>query len=264
MRKRIFAVAFPVLVIVTLVYLSTRAETAQSHTRVQRDPGLLIANQPSDWVPFSADVEVSVPGDATRKPYKLVGRFYRDQNGSERLETGPENEPIPGLTTTAISIKNIPSERFYSYSVQVGWISQPMKLPAGGWKPKAMYTNAERPLHTDQIEGFDVYRATGPAGDTWLLAPALNGLALVEQVLRHGHRQVYSHIRLGPQSADLFEPPSGTELLVSAEFGGIITANAGEPHQGRGGTPADIRDEVSRRHELFLLKYPQAKNWRPQ
>ena len=103
-----------------------------------------------------------MPGDSSRRPYKLIGRLYRDQHGSERLETGPEKEPIEGLTTTVISIRNIPAERFYNYSVQAGWISQPMKLPPDGWKPRPIYTNAERPLHSEKIEGFNVSRTVRP------------------------------------------------------------------------------------------------------
>ena len=86
----------------------------------------------------------------------------------------------------------------------------------------------------------------------------------MEQVLKYGHRQEYRSIKLGPQAAELFEPPADAGLLVSSELGGIIAASAGEPHQSRGGVPTDIRDEVKRRHEQFFLKYPQAKNWRPQ
>ena len=52
MRKRAFAVAFPILVVFGLTYLSTQADTVRSQAHTQRDPGTLVPNQPTDGFRF--------------------------------------------------------------------------------------------------------------------------------------------------------------------------------------------------------------------
>ena len=252
MRTRLFA-AVSALLVLGLVPRPTIA---------QRNPDAPIPNQPGHWVAFAADMDNSAPQDAARPARKVLGRFYRDDTGSERIESWPEPQPIEGLTMIVISIKNIPVERFYTYTPQTGWISQPMKLPPGRWEPRPLYATEDERRHIEQSEGLELY-PTGPASEIRLIAPALNGAVVARRSSSNGYQRVLQNIKIGSQSAALFEPPPAADVLKSGEFGGIVSFAAGEPHQAMPGLPSDIRDLIEKRVEAFYLKYPQAKNLRP-
>src|SRR5919106_4119716 len=67
--------------------------------------------QPSSWVSFKARVHVFKPGRPT-----AVGVFYRNGDGSSRLETGPEDGSV-----TVISIRHIPSSTYYVRGANGKW-----------------------------------------------------------------------------------------------------------------------------------------------
>jgi hypothetical protein len=81
---------------------------------------------PSEWVAFQANVSKSGLGG------KVVhGRFYRNQDGSERLETGPTISDI-----RVIDIKNVSKSKHYLFTAASrSWRVDPMLLPPSGYKP---------------------------------------------------------------------------------------------------------------------------------
>ena len=254
MTTRLFA-AVSALLVLGLVPQSTSAQLNRE---------VLIPDQPGGWVAFAADMENSAPPEAGQQARQVIGRFYRDDNGSERMETWPEPQPIEGLTMMVITIKNIPAERFYAYTTQTGWISQPMKLPPGRWEPRPFYAMEDERRRMVQIEGLDVY-PSGPASEGRMVAPALNGAVVARRSSRDEYQRVLQNIKREAQPAALFEPPPGADVLKSGEFGGIVSSAPGEPSPPMsGGVPSDIRDLIEKRIDAFYLKYPQAKNLRPQ
>src|SRR6478736_9953975 len=86
----------------------------------------ILIEQPSEWVPFSADLRRIQETDGT----VFVGRQYRSSNGSTRNETGPVDGGI-----NSIAINNVAQTTFYRWTPQEGWTSQPMTLPPWGWRP---------------------------------------------------------------------------------------------------------------------------------
>jgi hypothetical protein len=56
----------------------------------------------------------------------VLGHFYRDSDGSSRLETGPVDGSVK-----IISIKNIGKATLYGKGSKGEWTSRPMKLKPG-------------------------------------------------------------------------------------------------------------------------------------
>jgi hypothetical protein len=174
--------------------------------------------QPSEWVPFSADVRnVKVSGAVS------VGRFYRGSDGSTRSEAGASFDDI-----TVIAIKNIRTSSFWVWNQQRGyWRSQPMDIPPDGWRPVPTRANIFTPV-AEKIEGFEVLRRGNSDGSFELVAPQLNLFPLVttcptarppataDCALR------YYNIKIGEQPADLFELPTGAQVVPLAEPGGLV------------------------------------------
>src|ERR1700716_3750682 len=106
----------------TLVYTRSLSQAAAPAVA---DATRELIDQPSTWVPFSAQLERMTGGGE-----QLAGRYYQGKDGSTRYETGPGLGPTE---ITAVGIKNMKLGRFYKFSRRVGWTDQPMQLPPGGW-----------------------------------------------------------------------------------------------------------------------------------
>jgi hypothetical protein len=218
----LFAVVIPFALLLAWFGGIGRADrVTAAPARQAAQAGPLLA-QPPDWVPFSADVEITVPNTP-----RVVGRFYRASDGSSRLETGPEDG-----SRQVISMKNIPAQTFYWFSPApgYGWTSQPLKLPPEGWRPTQYRANMkDLAKHGERIEGLELYRYVTPSGDVALNAPALNFFSVVRQSVKFGKRERYFNIRLGEPPNDLFSPPAGASVRVLSKPGGIIFTLPGEP-----------------------------------
>jgi hypothetical protein len=191
--------------------------------------------QPSDWVPFDADVQISFPSKAS----SIDGRFFRGSDGSSRLETWDRKDP----STKVISIKNIARVRQYVSSPANGWKANPMLLPPNGWHP-ARYRASMKNLvpRRDQLEGLQLYQLTGPEGDVEVLAPALNFFPVVRQYIKDGERWGYSNIRVREQDPALFEPPPGAAVTERTEPLGIVVGKTGAdlPRGPKGGPACPV------------------------
>jgi hypothetical protein len=181
---------------------------------------------PRQWVAFQADFTKSNPDGSI-----IVGRFFRNTDGSRRLETGRSKDTI-GAT---ISITNVSQSKFYAYRASTGWEMHPMTLPRGGYKPLrvklpssafrkypfrlALEKGQDGSLQSDQ--GFEAYEALSATGGNQLLViPALNLFEAVR--LRDGERIVYTNIELVDCDSSLFDPPSGAHVVVRSDPQGIV------------------------------------------
>jgi hypothetical protein len=213
--RSLFAVCLPV-VLALAVFSAIRA-TGPATVASQVSVAL---PQSSDWIAFSAAVEITEPGSP-----RLIGRYYRSSDGSTRLETGPEDGSM-----VVISIKNIPSETFYWFSPAPGrgWTAQPLKLPVGGWRPAA-YRAEMKGLskHSERVSGYETYRYISNSGDISLLASELNCFPVMRQSLRTGRREVYSNIVLGEPVLDSMVPPPNVQVRKLDKPAGIVYEGAG-------------------------------------
>lgn len=208
---------------VTLLALIAAASAAVSSLRNEEIP---VIEQPAAWVPFEATVEVSKPAYP-----RAVGRFYRSDDGSTRLETGPEDG-----TVNIVSIKNIARATIYVKSTTGQWVSHPMKLPTGGYRPAKMRVatvglsqfpfklalqKGQNGSLRSNSAGLDAYHYVTPSGNVWLMVPSLNFFPVLQETLE-GRRELYSNIVVGGQPAELFEPPPGAVITVNTRPAGIV------------------------------------------
>ena len=158
-----------------------------------------VAPLPDRWVPFSAEMEIVLPGGK-----RWVGRFFRGADGSTRSETGASLDQIE-----LISINDYTERMQYRFSRRTGWSSGTVERPPG-W-PKALMMSGEmyRRLHKGEVpvEGLDVLVRVTPDSTEWI-APQLNGFVI--DVQRSGCGPgCGTHFRrftLGDQPASLFQP----------------------------------------------------------
>jgi hypothetical protein len=189
--------------------------------------------QPAEWVEFSAQLKVFHPGQP-----EAVGRFFRDLNGSTRLETGPTESDIK-----IISINNYSSRLRYvqTSAVPNRWRAEPINIPNRPWAPipRRVQTTGltklpERITVTEQGEllpiskgvamglsetqFFEAFHYVNAAGNFLTIdIPALNFFSVLKQNSASGRREVYFNIKSGPQPAELFEPTPGEPIEQSAE-----------------------------------------------
>lgn len=218
--------SFLVLVF-SLAALSFAAYTvaAFGHSRATQTPSEI--PQPANWVPFSADVSVTHADSGIT----VYGRFYRDAQGSTRLETGPKGE------TVVTFIRNIPRGVYYSLNTKRGeaWLQGPMKLPSGGWKPRVTRSDlVGLSKHTPFVEvrtgkphsfraatGLTAYRILNGAGTLSLEVPDLSFFPILTVTLE-GRREAYSNVEISDQPEHLFLPPAGAQVIVTDQVGGIV------------------------------------------
>lgn len=198
--------------------LGSTGPTARTD-RTPSQPGGLVA-QPSEWVPFSADIRQVGSAGTT-----AVGRFYRSSDGSTRSETG---DSFDALDTVAI--KNIKERAFYLHTVDGAWTVQPMDLPPWGWKPMpTRFGNGMTPV-PETVEGFSLIRSeSGPV--VLYRSPELNLFVLITAVPCETGRAVecgisHSNIVLGEQPEEHFQPPAGVRVMRVDKPGGIVRHNS--------------------------------------
>lgn len=214
MRTRhLVGLIVPLLLIAVVVAAKSHRQTTLAGAAPAEAVKLIDA--PTEWVAFSADYVKGYPGKD-----EVVGRFMRASNGSDRLESGPPDDPA-----RVIFIHNIARSLYYSKRIasdgRVVWVSGPMSLPADGWKPMQMREEPGRHVMLqDSIEGRAVLQA-GSHGTVMLLAPSLNYHPLVRRVIATGYHELYRHVTLGEPAEDLFEPPPGSEIRHTDKVGGI-------------------------------------------
>jgi hypothetical protein len=205
-NKLLYACVVPLSLLAWHSRATTRAQhgprTADASSVAQEQPGAEIL-QPSGWVAFQADVEITQRG----KPL-ILGSFYRGSDGSVRLETWDAKDP----SQRVISIKNKTTRTRYVKppdKAGVGWKSYPLGETT---QPYRYRTNSHIRAHSSRVEGYSLYLSIGPEGDTRLLAPDLNFFPLVVQGVKDGRREVYKNIKRIEPPASLFEPPSGVQV----------------------------------------------------
>jgi hypothetical protein len=210
--RRFIALALPVLVVVGVL--------ARGKAQDASPPDGTRIVTPDTWVPFTATVRQVKPRPG-RETLIVVGRMVRAGNGSERLETGPENEPA-----RVIDIKNIARALYFTTARDTSgamyWVEQPMKLPAGGWKPPTMSERADRVRLKEKFDGREVVAVTVGPGQVNLMAPSLNFYPLVKTIALTGERIEAHVISTDEPSAELFEPPAGAEIRRSDKPSGIV------------------------------------------
>jgi hypothetical protein len=199
--------------LVGLAAAAVYARGASEHTRVQSE----IIAQPSEWVPFSAELKRIHETDGA----VFVGHYYTASDGSTRSETGPSFEKI-----TSIGIKNIAQATFYLWSPERGWTSQPMQLPPGGWKPIPTTFNERMTRVSDTVEGFELIKHE-TAGRVLYKAPQLNLFILTNLVKCKFSDTTtcgtwFFNIRVGEQPAEYFVPPSDVRIDFVDKPGGIV------------------------------------------
>lgn len=211
--RQIFALTVPILLVGTLAVVKGR-----NHTPAAMEPHGEAIAAPTHWVALTADFL----RDARGQKGAVVGRYLRSSDGSDRLETGPPQEPA-----RVVFIRNIAQSTYYSRRVgkdgSVYWISGPMTLPEDGWHPRQMTEKAgQRLLLSEEVENQRVVQ-TQSHGFVRLMAPGLNYLTLVNRNVITGDEERYKNVTLGEPSRDLFVPPTGAEIRQTKEIAGIKT-----------------------------------------
>ena len=118
-----FAVTFPMVFAALAIY--PRLQDRSRVGATQSAPGPEIT-APSEWVAFDAEMVKTYAG----KSDLIYGHLYRSSDGSERQESGKQEN-----VANVITIKNIAQKTFY-YTVGTHdggkWYSHPMRLPRDG------------------------------------------------------------------------------------------------------------------------------------
>ncbi len=205
MRKRAYAVGLlAVLIVVSLRLVEARSDTVPSAPRSQE------LSQPPGWVAFEADLDTTYPPGADSP--RVVGRYYRASDGSERWETGP----VDG-TVKVISITNVPNATMYTArfgpdSPEGAWQSYSLDFPPGPYRPPHYRLNEHLRASPEKIEGYTVYEMTSQAGDVMLKAPDLNFFTLKEIRALNGRTRTYHNIKRVEPASELFLPPPGATV----------------------------------------------------
>jgi hypothetical protein len=167
-----------------------------------------VIEEPAGWVPFSADVRIVGGPDA-------YGRFYRDDHGSERRQSGPDL-----ATVKVIDIRNYTTHEQYFWTEKAGWTRKP--LP-NSHEPRSLQDDRmglrKMPQRITITEDGEVAESQSP--EAWeayeyvnsvrraLYLPALNMFEVFADNDRSSIRQFYFNIKMGPQAPALFVPPPG-------------------------------------------------------
>jgi hypothetical protein len=213
---RILLIVAPLVSAGGLLYARSVAQTSPAASGV----GAALISQPAEWVPFSAQLEKTTGGGE-----RFAGRYFQGRDGSTRYDTGPG----PVLTeVTAVGIKNIRLQKFYSFSRRSGWTEQPMQLPPGGWHPAptlaSIFTATD-----DTLEGLPLLKRISATTETWV-APDLNLFAVRIDIHDCGALGQtcwtrFFNIRREEQDDQLFELPSDAVSVTQLSVPGGIVRN---------------------------------------
>ena len=177
------------------------------------------------WVPFEADFVRIDPGT----PRKAAGTYRRASDGSVRVETDMDD-----ATRAVVFITNI-AKRVQYQLVNGRWSSYPVKVPPDGFGPPVVQAEPHRLSPAPPVEGFEVLRFVNAQGLVLFEAPKLDYFALVTENPAGG-RDAFSNVRVGEQSAEWFEPPSGTFVEARSDWRGAVFYRQGPeqpPSSGR-------------------------------
>jgi hypothetical protein len=226
---------------VRLTVYAILAAVALTASAARSQPVELIP-APENWVSFSADVRIYQRGSETPT---TVGRFFQGADGSDRMETGPVEDP-----TRVISIKNIARVTSYMKTSAGRWSAAPMEIsPERGWRPPKWrlgtpaltphpYRLAIRAGENGDLQaadGFEAFVHVDQYGNVDYMVPTLNFFRAVRESPSMGYKALYFNIRLEPQPAALFEPPPGVAVEKLDKPRGITIRK--RPSGGRGKTP---------------------------
>jgi hypothetical protein len=210
-RRHLVGLIVPVLLVAAVVAAKGRRQSAGTNAT----QAVTLIDAPTAWVAFTADYVKGYPGKD-----EVLGRFFRTSNGSDRLESGPPDDP-----SRVVFIHNIARGVYYTKRIaadgHVFWISGPMALPPDGWKPMQMTEEkgVRVQLHAT-IEGRTVIQ-TGTRGIVSLLAPSLNYHPMVRRDIATGYHELFRNVKLEEPAEALFEPPPGAEVRQTDKVGGI-------------------------------------------
>jgi hypothetical protein len=206
------------LLVVIPVVLAAGATPPGRHLLARAQSVKQIIPQPDNWVPFSANVK-----RVTDNGTVYVGRFYRAADASTRTETGPSLDDV-----RVISIKSMPDQLLYLWVKQRNqWISHPMQLPPGGWRPVPRVLNDRVIATGERIEGFALMKIDDGQNRSHVESPQLNFFPLrMTELCKNATSGVvcgewYSNILIGNPPADLFKVPAGEPIVASDVPGGL-------------------------------------------
>jgi hypothetical protein len=150
------------------------------------------------WVPVIADYQ-----EVSSRGIERVWHYWRDQNGSIRVETGRSVQ-----TLDVIHIQNVARAEVYEYKTDIGWRSAHLS-PSMSLTPVREISASGGTVTTVSVEGRTAIRRTLPDGQIEVFVPELNFL-LVERTRADGRRQLLRSVRVEAQiPATLFAPPRG-------------------------------------------------------
>jgi hypothetical protein len=214
-RRSIVVAAGAIVVAIVPIGLSYgRASMAAAQT--VRLPEI---ESPRTWIPFSAIVTKPDPTGEV-----VVGHFYRSDDASERLESGPSLSDVK-----VISIKNMTQMRTYVFGA-TGWKSRPMR-PATNpevYQPPRMRLSAKltRWPYTIAVSRgqdgslaskvVDAYQRVS-GGSTFLLVPSLN-FFVIDRRDSTGVAITFHDVDITQNPpAELFEPPAGVSVTFDSQ-----------------------------------------------
>jgi hypothetical protein len=153
------------------------------------------------WVSVTADYQ-----ELSSRGVERVGHYWRDQNGSVRIETGRSFERLD-----VINIRNTARAEVYEFRTDSGWFSAPWSL-GGSIAPVREISANGGTVTTVAVEGRTAVRRALADGAVEIYVPELNFL-LVERTRGDGTRQLLRNVRTpGQISAMLFAPPQGEHI----------------------------------------------------
>jgi hypothetical protein len=165
---------------------------------------------PDVWRSLVADYQDSSPSGIS-----LVGRYWRGEDGSIRLETGRSLDRLD-----VIHIQNVALREVYEFKTDFGWSSRPLS-PGVSLVPMQQIALEGSTVATTTFEGRTALRRTGANGVIDVYVPELNFL-LVDRTGPDGRRQVLRNIHVNARIAStLFAPPAGSHIGRLIESPGI-------------------------------------------
>jgi hypothetical protein len=188
---------------------------AQEPVPPERRPGQFYPPAPSEWVAFSAELEVFTAG---RPPQ--YGRHFQDEHGCQRREIPDADGRL------VITIRNELTNTTYRFA-DGQWTAQSMRPGPERRRPiTRMALDGRAPF----FEGFDAYilqRPSLPEGfrRESIVIPALN---FFEPSVERPNQPVLTarNIVVGPQDQDLFHPPANAKVTPIEGIGGSMTFSA--------------------------------------
>jgi hypothetical protein len=192
-KKRLVTLAVPPLVFCLVWLLVGFGLTTAAPKGARQNPDII--QGPSDWVSFSADVELCM---GTGQP-SLNGRFYRASNGSTRSELYE-----PDGSVNMLSIVNVPEQNLYVYDRRNGWrVSQTDARHRPDTRFSKFALGEKSPTRWEDLEVYEKVQD----GELAVCAPELNFKTVYSLFIQAGRTKILRQIKREEPAADLFSPP---------------------------------------------------------